>query len=205
MAFGGEGIAMRLDVVRATVFALLGLVVATVASANHHTDCTMSGGTNGPGQLNCTLPDFVAPAGSQEVLKSSFVYTPSTDFNPATCAVGTLSVNPVGQFLSIDTTVLDASSPKNFQEVEVSVDPSGLAPGTYDGSVRISLTTGPIAPQCPGASTQSGTVSVRLVITQPAAAPALNAAGTLILALVLGVAGLFSVRRSRRQHPTRSG
>ena len=182
-------------VVRGMLFAALGLAVASVVSANHDTDCEVSGGTNGPGQLDCRLPDFVAPQGSETVLKSKFVYTPSTDFNPATCAVGTLSVDPAGQFLSIDTTVLDASSPKNFQEVEVSVDPTGLAPGTYDGAVLIVLTIGTTAPQCPSSpGGLAGTVSVRLVITPPALAPAAGPAGLAILALALGVVGFLSAR-----------
>ena len=192
---------MRLGVVRATLFAVgLGFTVANVALANHDTNCALSGGTNGPGQLDCRLPNFVAPAGSATVLKSSFVYTPSTQFNPATCAVGTMSVNPVAQFLSIDTTVLNASSPTNFQEVEVSVDPAGLAPGTYDGTVRISLIKGSTAPQCPSAQELTGTVSVRLVITPPAPAPSLSPAGTLFLALALGGIGLLGVRRYRRSN-----
>ena len=193
---------MRLDVIlRATFAAVLALSLATAASANHDTDCEMSGGTNGPGQLDCRLPDFVAPVGSQTVLTSSFVYTPSTDFNPATCALGTLSVNPVGQFLSIDTSVLNAQSPVNFQEVLVSVDPSGLAPGTYDGTVLISLTPGSMAPQCPSPTALSGTVFVRLVITPPRqTAPALTVAGTILLAFGLGIAGLLRIRGSRPRH-----
>ena len=134
--------------VRTLLIGVACILVASVAAANHDTDCEISGGANGPGQLDCTLPDFIAPAGSTSVLSKIFVYTPSTQFNPATCAVGTLSVDPVGQWLSIDTTVLDASSPKNFQEVEVFADPSDLAPGTYEGSVTITLTVGSIAPQC---------------------------------------------------------
>lgn len=186
---------MRVNVVlRATVAALLGLAVATVAWANHDTDCEMSGGTNGPGQLDCRLPDFVAPAGSHAVLTSSFVYTPSTDFNPATCAVGTLSVDPVGQFLSIDTSVLDAQSPVNFQEVIVSVDPSSLLPGTYEGVVRISLTPGTMAPQCPSPMGLSGTVFVRLVITPPESAPALTVLGTILLISFLGIGGFLRLR-----------
>ena len=190
----------RTPLLRATFAAVLWLAVATVASANHDTDCEMSGGTNGPGQLDCRLPDFVASVGSTTVLTSSFVYTPSTDFNPATCAVGTLAVNPVGQFLSIDTTVLNAQSPVNFQEVMVSVDPSGLAPGIYEGTVLISLTPGSTAPQCPSPTALSGTVFVRLVITPAATAPALTVAGTILLVLVLGIAGLLRIRGSRPRH-----
>ena len=191
---------MQRGVVRTTLYALLGLTVASVASANHDTDCEISGGTNGPGQLDCTLPDFVTPAGSQTILTSSFVYTPSTDRDPPTCAVGTLSVDPVGQFLSIDTTVLDASAPPHFQEVEVSVDPSGLEPGTYEGSVRIALTIGTNAPQCPSSpGGLAGTVAVRLIITPAAPAPALASVGTVILTLTLGVIGLVGVRGARRR------
>jgi hypothetical protein len=174
------------------------MVVPVVAAANHHTDCTISGGANGPGQLDCTLPDFIAPAGSTSLLTKSFVYTPSTQFNPATCAVGTLSVDPVGEWLSIDTTVLDARSPKNFQEVEVFADPSGLAPGIYEGSVKINLIVGTAAPQCPSAQELIGTVSVRLVVLPPASVPALTPLGGLVGALALFGIGIIYLRRSRR-------
>jgi hypothetical protein len=188
---------MRVSVVRTTSFAVLGLAIASVAWANHDTDCTISGGTNGPNQLDCRLPDFVAAQGSQFVLTSRFVYTPSTDREPATCAVGTLTVDPAGEFLSIDTTVLDATA-DNFQEVEVSVDPTGLAAGTYEGTVLIALTIGPNAPQCPSGPTGlSGMVFVRLIVTPPAPAPALAPAATAILALLLGVVGFVTLRRSR--------
>ena len=189
---------MRVAMARVTLSAFLCLALIGTASANHDTDCTISGGTNGPDQLDCTLPDFVAPAGSQFPLQSKFVYTPSTDRDPATCAVGTLSVDPAAGFLSIDTTVLDASSPKNFQEVVVSVDPTGLAPGTYDGRVLIALTIGATAPQCPSSpSGLSGEVFVRLVITPPPAAPALAPVAMAILVLALGVVGVHSRRKSR--------
>ena len=190
---------MRVSTMRTNLFVVLGLAVASVASANHDTDCTISGGTNGPNQLDCRLPDFIAAEGSQFVLTSRFVYTPSTDRDPATCAVGTLTVVPAGDFLSIDTTVLDATA-ENFQEVEVSVDPTGLAPGTYEGHVLISLTIGANAPQCPSGPTGlSGMVFVRLIVTAPAPAPALAPAATAILALILGVAGIVTVRRSRQR------
>ena len=172
------------------------LLVASSALANHDTDCEAAGGTNGPGQLDCALPPFIAPEGSTIVLTSKFVYTPSTDFNPATCAVGTLSVNPLNQWLSIDTTVLDASSPTNFQEVEVSVDPSGLAQGVYDGTVLITLTSGAVAPQCPSVQELTGTVSVRLIVIQAKSAPAVSPVGAALLVLGLGAIGL---RRARRR------
>ena len=81
--------------IRAALTAVSCLLVASAAFANHHVDCTISGGTNGPGQLDCRLPDFVIQAGSQSVLTSAFVYTASTDQNPVTCRLGTLTVDPV--------------------------------------------------------------------------------------------------------------
>lgn len=182
---------------RLLAVAAVGVVMANVAWANHDTDCQISGGTNGPGQLDCTLPDFVAPAGSTSVLTKSFAYTPSTQFDPATCAVGTMAVDPVGQWLSIDTTVLDASSPKNLQVVAVFADPSGLAPGTYGGSVSIVLTPGSVAPQCPSTQELTGTVSVRLVVLPAAPVPALSPIAALVGALALFGVGLLGVRRSR--------
>ncbi len=203
--FSQDGaLAARLRRLTAAVVAVGFVAVASVASANHHTDCTLSGGTNGPGQLNCSLPTFFAAVGATTVRTSSFSYTPSTIFNPATCAVGTMSVNPAGQWLSIDTTVLDASSPTNFQEVQVSVDPSGLAEGVYTGSVSISLTKGSVAPQCPSSQELTGTVAVRLVITAPVSAPALSPAGVVMLAAALGAVGVLGVRstaRRRRRTP----
>ena len=92
-----------------------------------------------------------------------------------------------GEWLSIDTTVLDAGSPKNFQEVGVFADPSGLAPGIYEGSVRINLIVGTAAPQCPSAQELIGTVSVRLVVLPPASVPALTPLGGLVGALLTGV------------------
>lgn len=168
---------------------------ANPAWANHDTDCVLSGGTNGPGQLDCRLPDFVAAQGSQLVLTSSFVYTPSTDRDPHTCTVGTLSVDPAGDFLAIDTTVLDAGPPENFQEVMVSVDPTGLPPGTYDGTVRIALTPGVAAPQCPSPTALVGTVAVRLIILPAEAAPALTSVAMTAVTLALAVLGIRRLRR----------
>lgn len=175
------------------------LALAGTAIANHDTDCEVSGGTNGPNQLDCTLPDFVARAGSTTPLVSKFVYTPSTDRDPPTCAVGTMSVSPPGQWLSIDTTVLDASDPPFAQEVEVTVDPTGLGVGTYDGTVTIVLQIGTSAPQCP--STPGGligVVSVRLIIVAEPA-PLLHPAALVFVAIGLLGAGLFAVRRAQRR------
>jgi hypothetical protein len=189
-------VGMRFTVARASLFSVaVVLVVASTALANHDTDCTAAGGTNGPAQLDCRLPDFIAPEGSTTVLTSSFRYTPSTDFNPVTCAVGTMSVNPVGQWLSIDTMVLDASV-ANFQEVEVSVDPTGLAAGVYEGTVLIVLTSG-AAPNCPSTESLTGVVSVRLVVVAPSAVPVVSPAGALVAALALGGLGLLGIRRFR--------
>ena len=187
---------MRGVVRRTSLLIGLFLLLAQSALANHDTDCTAAGGTNGPGQLDCSLPDFVVPEGSTSV-SSSFTYTPSTDFNPATCAVGTMSVDPDGQWLSIDTTVLDASSPANFQQVDVFVDPTGLAPGTYDGDIDIVLTQGPMAPQCPMTSGRTGTVSVRLIVLPLQKVPAAALPTLLLAALGLGAYGGLRARRRR--------
>ncbi len=110
-----------------------------------------------------------------------------------------MSVNPAGQWLSIDTTVLNASSPTNFQAVQVSVDPTGLAEGVYTGSVGISLTKGSVAPQCPSSQELTGTVAVRLVITPPVSAPALGPYGVGLLAAALGAMGILGLRTAARR------
>jgi len=169
----------------------LALLVAGRAAANHDTDCTVSGGTNGPAQLDCSLPDFVAVAGSTTPLTAKFVYTPSTDRDPVTCAVGTMTVAPSGEWLSIDTTVLNAQAPPFAQEVMVRADPSGLPAAVYEGSVAIKLEIGQ-APECPSSpSGLMGTVSVRLRVVPPVAAPALGRVALLVVAFILG---LFGVR-----------
>lgn len=191
---------MRSNSARRILLAVgLSLAVANVAMANHDTDCEISGGTNGPNQLDCRLPDFVAKVGSTTPLVSKFVYTPSTDRNPPTCAVGTMAVNPPGQWLAIDTTMLDASASPFAQEVEVAVDPTGLGLGTYDGTVSIALDIGGTAPQCPSSpGGLNGTVSVRLVI-EPEAAPALMPLGLAALTLGLLTTGLIAIRRLGRR------
>ncbi len=179
--------------------AVLGCVMASPAAANHDTDCTAAGGTNGPNQLDCSLPDLVAIVGSTAPLSSIFVYTPSTEFNPPTCAVGTMVVDPAGEWLSIDTTVLDTSAPPNSQEVQVEADPTGLAPGIYEGTVVIQLTPGPLPPNCktsPGSGTR-GVVAVRLIVAPQAAAPILGWTGIVFVAMALCAIGVVSVRRVR--------
>lgn len=179
----------------------ISLAAVSTAVANHDTDCTVSGGTNGPNQLDCTLPDFVAVVGSTTPLVSKFVYVPSTDRDPPTCAVGTMSVNPPGQWLSIDTTIVDASAPPFAQEVVVTADPTGLGLGTYDGTVSIALTVGATAPQCPSSPNGlNGTVSVRLVI-KPGAAPALTPLALVVLAIGLLATGLVAIRRLGLHRP----
>ena len=176
------------------------LLIASAAAANHDTDCVISGGTNGPMQLDCSLPDFIAAGGATIPLTSKFVYLPSTDRNPVTCAVGSLAANSTGGWLSIDTTVLDAKDPPNRQEVIVTANPAGLPPGVYDGSVAIVLTIGGAAPECPSSpGGLTGIVSVRLRVTPAAPAPALSGAGLAIIALSLGGIGILALAsRTRR-------
>jgi len=184
---------------RAATVVTAALVLASTAFANHDTDCTASGGTNGPAQLDCRLPDFAAELGSTKVLTSSFRYTPSVENNPPTCAVGTMAVNPPGQWLSIDSSVLDASGAGSFDDVVVSVDPSGLPTGLYEGSVMIMLIKGSAAPECPSAGDLTGTVSVRLVVGPVTTAPLLSAPAVMLAALMLigaGIAGLRTTRSS---------
>lgn len=177
--------------------AAFGALIATAALANHDTDCTAAGGINGPGQLDCTLPDFIAPVGSTTVLTSSFVYTPSVENNPATCAVGTLAVDPTGEWLSIDSNVIDATGPDAADEVVVSVDPSGLPEGTYQGLVRITLTVGGSAPQCPSVGHTTGQVAVRLRVVRDVAAPLVGPFAAVSIAALLGLAGIAGIRKKR--------
>jgi hypothetical protein len=86
----------------------------------------------------------------------------------------------------------------NRQEVEVFADPSGLAPGTYEGSVKITLTVGSGAPQCPSLQELTGTVSVRLIVLPAAAVPSLTPLGGLVGAMALFGIGILYLRRSRR-------
>jgi hypothetical protein len=114
--------------------------------------------------------------------------------------VGTLTPLSFDDFLTIDTPVLDASAPPYRQVVQVFVDPSGLRPGVYEGEVRIALTIGAVAPECPSGPTGlNGVVSVRLVITPPETAPALAPLGLLAMAAGLGIAGARRLRARRRR------